>query len=602
MKFTRLLALIGLGTAVSVGTIACGEDTPTDVPQAPGAPGSIQMTASGTDITVSWTAGSGATSYDVVLSATGETDRTATTTGLTTTFNGLTVGTTYTGIVTAINTAGRTASGSATATIPTEEPAFVEITGDILSDTTWTADKVWILTQPIFVGTDCGPDGAASGCVEATLTIEPGTTILGKTDIPAGVRGTYLVVSRGSRILADANANETDKSVRPSAANMIVFTSDKARGSRARGDWGGLIINGQAPTNAGNDVLGEGDSGLYGGLDIMDDSGILRGVRVEFAGDDVTPTDQLNGIALQGVGAGTTMDYIQVHYNVDDGVEPFGGAVSQTHVVLTGIGDDSADGTDGYRGFMQFVLVQQRGDDADNGFELSNNGDDEAASPFSTAVIANATVIGGNDGSGGGTIAGPEGDIGVDLREGSHYRIYNSIVQGFDDAGFCVEGAQAVTNAENRLGGSTNPAVTLSFENNIVWGNNANGATPGGGIENFAECSGGYTDTENQAFFDAFNNMAVDPGFASSAFDVGTMATPPDFTVAAMPAGYTAFDLSTVAFDANNLIAPADGRTLQSTSYAGAVEPGVSAADAWYAGWTVWAADGSDSRPNHEGN
>ena len=50
---------------------------------------------------------------------------------------------------------------------------------------------------------------------------------------------------------------------------------------------------------------------------------------------------------------------------------------------------DSVDGTDGYQGFMQFVLGQQNGAQADNGFEISNNGNDETATPKSTAVLAN---------------------------------------------------------------------------------------------------------------------------------------------------------------------------------------------------------------------
>jgi len=364
---------------------------------------------------------------------------------------------------------------------------IVDVDADILSNTTWTSGNVYRLMKPVFIGTDCGADGTAAGCVSATLTIEPGTTIIGLSaaDV-APERGAYLVVSRGSMIMADANANEGDKTVRPTEANTIVFTSAKATGARASGDWGGIVINGAAQTNSGDEATGEGDSGIYGGADDMDGSGILRGVRIEFAGDDVTPTDQLNGLALQGVGAGTTLSYIQIHYNRDDGIEPFGGAASVDHLVVTGIGDDSVDGTDGYRGFMQFVLGQQNGADADNGFEISNNGDAEDLSPQSTAVIANATMIGAGSGVVSGDIGGPESDNGIQFREGSNYRVFNSIFTGFGEGGFCIRDAQTIVNALNKIDGQVEPTTTLSAEGLIMWDNQAVGAA-----ENFAACGGG---------------------------------------------------------------------------------------------------------------
>ena len=190
-------------------------------------------------------------------------------------------------------------------------------------------------------------------------------------------------------------------------------------------------------TNAGDEAQGERDSGFLGGTYDTDSSGIIRGVRIEFAGDRVTPSDELNGLALQGVGSGTTISYVQIHYNVVDGIEPFGGTASVDHLVVTGIGDDSMDGSsDGYRGFMQFIIGQQRGDEADNGMEISNDGEDAAASPRSTAVLANATMIGADEHRQMGEIGAPNGDRGVQFREGSHYRVYNSIFRDFGDAGF----------------------------------------------------------------------------------------------------------------------------------------------------------------------
>jgi hypothetical protein len=398
--------------------------------------------------------------------------------------------------------------------------------------------------------------------------------------------------------VADATGGEDRP---PTAAEVIVFTSDKPRGQRAVEDWGGMVINGQAPTNAGDEAQGEGDSGFYGGTDVNDDSGILRGVRIEFAGDDVTPADQLNGLALQGVGAGTTISYLQIHYNKDDGIEPFGGTVSVDHLVVTGIGDDSVDGTDGYRGFMQFIIGQQRGADADQGFEISNNGDDGSATPKSSAVIANATMIGANDATVSGDIAGDESDDAIQMREGTNYRVYNSIFQGFGNSGLCIRDAVSIVNAQNRLAGQTDPTTTLSVEGLIMW---SNGGTAGGTDSNFADCGGGSTEAFNKQFFETagFNNLLADPGFDASAFNMGSQSSPPDFTLAAMPNGYTVADISGIAFDGTNLVAPVDGRTLVVTDYAGAVAPGTALDQAWYYGWTVWDDDGEDSRPNHDGN
>jgi len=601
MKFMRHLAILGLLAAAPFALTACSDDDdgPTGpvIPDPPGAPSNVNLSVTGQSITVSWGAVTGAETYGVVLTTDGESDRTQDNLTVTeATFSNLTPAKTYFAQVTATNEGGTSSAATGTATTEEEPETVVQVTADVLTNTTWTGDKTYVLNQPVFVGRDCGPDGAKDGCIEATLTIEPGTTILGKSDVPQGVRGAYLVVSRGSRLVADATNGEGRP---PTADEVIVFTSDKPRGQRAAEDWGGLIINGQAPTNAGDEAQGEGDSGFYGGTDDMDDSGILRGVRIEFAGDDVTPADQLNGLAIQGVGAGTTISYLQIHYNKDDGIEPFGGTVSVDHLVVTGIGDDSVDGTDGYRGFMQFIIGQQRGADADQGFEISNNGDDGAATPKSTAVLANATMIGANDAVVSGEIAGDESDDAIQMREGTNYRVYNSIFQGFGNSGFCIRDAVSLVNAQNRLAGQTDPTTTLSAEGLIMWSN----AAAGGGDENFNDCGGGSTQAFNKEFFEtaAFNNMLADPGFHASAFDVGSQDTPPDFTLAAMPGGYTAADLSTITYDAN-LVAPADGRTLVATDYAGAVAPGTALADAWYYGWTIWDDNGDDSRPNAEGN
>ena len=86
---------------------------------------------------------------------------------------------------------------------------------------------------------------------------------------------------------------------------------------------------------------------------------MLNYVVVKFAGSNVDPENQLNGIAFQGVGSGTEVDYVQVHNNLDDGVEFFGGTVNAKHMVLTGNADDSLDWTDGWQGSIQYLIIDQ---------------------------------------------------------------------------------------------------------------------------------------------------------------------------------------------------------------------------------------------------
>ena len=156
----------------------------------------------------------------------------------------------------------------------------------------------------------------------------------------------FIVVEQGCQI----NAAGT-------LAQPINFTAIEAVtgnvSSNARGLWGGLVINGFAPINdcpegaqggtAQCTKEGEANSGTFGGDQPDDNSGVLNFVVVSYAGSNVDPENQLNGIAFQGVGAGTVVDYVQVHNNLDDGIEFFGGTVNATHVVLTGNADDPFD-------------------------------------------------------------------------------------------------------------------------------------------------------------------------------------------------------------------------------------------------------------------
>jgi len=278
------------------------------------------------------------------------------------------------------------------------------LSGELTTDLTLTAGQDYLLNGPVFVG---------NGENEIVLTIEAGVLIYGIKD--PGSPGT-LIVKRGSRIEANGTADAP-----------IVFTSDQLEGQKARGDWGGIIINGSAPINGCDEDLcsaeGEGSTGLYGGDNPEDNSGTLRYVRVEYAGTQFSEDNELNGIAFQGVGSGTTVEYIQVHMNADDGVEFYGGTVNVKYVVLTGIGDDSMDWTDGWNGNAQFVLAKQASDDGDNGIEADNNKANNDFEPRSNPTLANMTFIGHGD-----------SDIGLLLREGTGATVSASVFSGFGDA------------------------------------------------------------------------------------------------------------------------------------------------------------------------
>ena len=304
------------------------------------------------------------------------------------------------------------------------------LSGTLTENLTLTKDKEWLLRGGVFVGDDVS---------QTILTIEPGTTIYGETSTQG-----MLVIRRGSQIIADGTAVEP-----------IVFTSSKEVGSRARGDWGGLIINGRAPVNgcdtAPCESFGEGGTGFYGGSDESDNSGTLRYVRVQFAGRLISPDNELNGIAFQGVGSGTTVDYVQVHMNKDDGIEFFGGTVNVKHVLLTGIADDSMDWTDGWRGNAQFIVAQQYDDASDNGIEADNNAENNESSPRSSPVLSNITLI--------GSPSSDASDLGLLLREGTAASIHNAVVVGFNDACIDIDGTATFDQAASSQ---------LAFQNSIV--------------------------------------------------------------------------------------------------------------------------------------
>jgi hypothetical protein len=310
-----------------------------------------------------------------------------------------------------------------TADTDTSDPCpggVIEVSGEIVTDTTWTADCPVLLKGGVFVGDDTNA---------TVLTIEPGARVYGESASSA-----FLVVRRGSRIEADGTA-----------AAPIVFTSDQPEGSRARGNWGGVILNGRAPINAcaagtvGCEAEGEGGTGLYGGDDADDNSGTLRYVRIEYGGTEISADNEINGLTLAGVGSGTTLDFVQIHSNLDDGVEFFGGTAEVKHLVVSCPGDDGIDWDLGWTGRLQFGLVTQCDDAGNNGIEADNNEADFSATPGSSPVVSNLTLV--------GNPAIAEDNLGILLRRGTAGQVWNSIATGFSLACLGIRDAETYGHA-----------------------------------------------------------------------------------------------------------------------------------------------------------
>src|SRR5690606_6565612 len=143
----------------------------------------------------------------------------------------------------------------------------------------------------------------------------------------------------------------------------IVFTSERPVGQRRPGDWGGVIIVGNARLNRGSPVILEGTGtgadnpavDYSGGTNDDDDSGELKYVRIEFSGYATAPDAELNSLTLAAVGSGTRLSYIQTLAGLDDSFEWFGGTVDGKYLVSYESGDDHFDASEGYRGRNQYL-------------------------------------------------------------------------------------------------------------------------------------------------------------------------------------------------------------------------------------------------------
>lgn len=288
---------------------------------------------------------------------------------------------------------------------------YKKLEGIINENISLTSSDNWLLSGGVFV-----EEGHS-------LTILNGGTIYTDTDVT-----TFLSVMQGAKVFIEGSQD-----------NPVVFTP--LTDNPTYGDWGGIIINGYASLNTGFTAEGEGGTGIYGGDDDNDDSGILRYVRVEYAGKILGTDNELNGFSFNGVGDGTTVEYIQAYKGSDDGIEFFGGTVNVRYAVSTHNQDDSFDWTHGWRGKGQYWLAQQGPDGGDRGIEADNNSDDNLLEPYSNPILCNITLVGYDDGDSLNT--------GIRFREGTKGKVYNAHITNFPKYGVRVSDESTLNNLTN---------------------------------------------------------------------------------------------------------------------------------------------------------
>jgi len=362
--------------------------------------------------------------------------------------------------------------------VETSVDAPVEVTAAITANTTWTADKKYILKGNVYVQ------------APAELTIEAGTVIFGDK-LTKGA----LIVSRGAKIHAIGTAT-----------NPIVFTSNAPKAFRNYGDWGGVVLLGKAANNQSADQLIEGisaatgDNGKYGGTTDDDNSGELQYARIEFAGIALSTDNELNGLTFGSVGSATKVDHIQVSYSGDDSYEWFGGKVNTSYLIAYRGWDDEFDTDFGFSGFNQFLVSFRDPNVADksgsNGFESDNNAQGDTKTPQTTATFANVTFFGpfmyANLSSGNLNAGNVSANYkrGAHIRRNSALRVFNCAFAGANIDGILfdqtsgsavfkgnyvgrITGSAMPTPIANAGGGTVYDASAFTTDNTIASPSNA---------------------------------------------------------------------------------------------------------------------------------
>jgi len=437
----------------------------------------------------------------------------------------------------------------------TVPPGSATITADITTDRLFRSESTYTISGFIKV---------ANG---ATLTIQPGTKIIGDFDVP----GSSLFVLRGAKINAIGTAE------RP-----IVFTSERTTGRQA-GDWGGLIIVGNGIINRGDPTILEGTGtnattnpqvNYGGGTNNADNSGELAYVRVEFAGFATAPDQELNSFTFAAVGSGTKLSYLQSLYGLDDSFEWFGGAVDAKYLVSYEAGDDHFDASEGFTGRNQFLIAFQSirpdaraaaGSPSTDPQGIENDGcngancaSGQTSTPRTDAVFANFTLIG----TGPGVVDATSGGIGMMLRRGTAGYYVNGIIARWPRAAVSLRDQATLDRVSD---GSLLIRNIFLAENGPAF-QAASGTTVQGTVDL------------------AGSSIEVGTGNTASIF-TGLPATPTTSTLDwSLVAGAAARTGGLATF--TGALGTKAGTVVTGTAYRGAADPNGAK---WWAGWTNYA-------------
>lgn len=274
---------------------------------------------------------------------------------------------------------------------PEPKPENEVKSGELTSNETWTSDKIYEIQGKLIV-----TDGI-------TLTIEPGTIIKGRQG--DGLNASALIVARGGKLMAQGTATAP-----------IIFTSilDNIEVGQKTGTnldendsekWGGIIILGKAKVSVKvgdteghiEGIPADASYGTYGGDNDNDNSGIITYVSIRHGGISIGDGNEINGLTLGGVGNGTTIDYVEVVANLDDGIECFGGTVDINHALVAYQQDDAFDIDQNYSGTFKnsMVVYNNAGDEF-----LEIDGPENSTYNTGLFTVENCTFVSKtNDGS-----------------------------------------------------------------------------------------------------------------------------------------------------------------------------------------------------------